>query len=53
MPIRSAEQFKKDAHRGILHHKSESLKTVIEGLDAYHQPTGDKLIKNAYYFDSG
>ncbi len=45
MAIRSAEQIKKDARRGVLHHKSESLKTVIEGLEAYHQPTGDKQLK--------
>jgi len=45
MAIRSAEQFKKDAHRGVLHHKSESLKTVTDGLEAYHQPTGDKQLK--------
>jgi hypothetical protein len=41
MAIRSAEQFERDSHRGVLHHKSQSLKKVIAALAEYHRaPVG-------------
>ncbi len=36
MPIRSAEQFEKEATRNIFHYKSSELKSVIESLRLYH-----------------
>jgi hypothetical protein len=40
MPIRSAEQFERDATRNILHYQSAELKDVIARLRLYHSPEG-------------
>lgn len=36
MAIRSAEQFKKEAHRGIVHYRSSELRDVSKKLELYH-----------------